>query len=165
MLNENHIKITIIATLFMFPHFSSAENLTNKLQYKLCSITSADVKDANLIEDIVLKYLDLLDRVNSFSFREKSIDAETSVSLVEEKDIVKRNLGNVLISARKIKKNKSSCSLKEWVIISQHISTSIRMMDDFERFELIDECKTCIFDMVGIGVAYRNINIKLSTLK
>ena len=153
------INVTLFLCLFIsFAHANSSE------QSKLCSVTSKDVKDSAWLKGAVIDYIDDLKDINSLSFKDKNIQANVAVSLIEEKEILIAAFNDILSSLKKLEGKNTRCSIKEWTFIAQKISNSLRYMDDLESYKLIKECKACYFDMEGSYIAFGNINNKLKTI-
>lgn len=164
MKNAFYIVFCLLCTSF-FVHANDAVSADCS---EPCSVTNEDKKDSRILRGAVIDYLDVLNNVDELSFK-KNMNTNNTMHLVEEIRIVKKHFKNILISVNKIMNGSSLCSVKEWLLISQNLSRSMRYMEDFELFNLIkkrpNRTGVAFFDIVGIPLANENINIKLSLIK
>ena len=131
---------------------------------EVCSITKNDISDANSILEHSTDYLEQLNAISFLSFKGLNTSAETAASLMEEKEQLKANFTNIVNSASAIAQRSTECAAREWNTILFSTATSIRMMEDLERFNLIKDCEVCWFSVVVLNQSYEKLSEKLNKL-
>jgi len=131
---------------------------------EVCSITEKDTSDAKSVLKHSDEYIEQLNNISFLSFKDVNTTAEVAASLMEEKEQLKVHFSAISDSAKAIVHGNTGCSAREWNTILFNTATSIRMMEDLERFSLINECKVCWFSVVVLGQSHENLTVKLKSL-
>lgn len=151
------VLVFIMSLLFSFNAYSGSIN-------EACLISSADVENAQELYSDAKKYLNILEEINIYSFKDIKVPAETIASLVSEKEKLKSSFYEIVEISLRIHNKSSKCAARDWAEILYLIAKSIGYMGDMEHFGLVRSCAMCIIKGFGLKLAYQSLSEKIKDL-